>query len=191
MSNAQAASVKAIASKHPARGGTPGASMLRGSALVWAGAAAAVLVLTAGVVVYLANQRGAEIARQRAEIAQQLAAGKLVQAFRASKNVLAMKDGSRQELVGATSFLLTTKPVAGEKATWLALGRTGSGIYFGQRFSEGPGGVVRAVTDAQEVSPEVALGELRAQIAASGADAEGAQAFLDAVSTGQPVEVKR
>lgn len=72
---------------------------------------------------------------QRAEIAQQAVAGKLVQAFRESRSVLAMKNGTRDELEGATSFLLTTKPAAGEKATSLALGRTGSGIYFGQRFS--------------------------------------------------------
>lgn len=155
--------------------------------LVWCGAAAAVLIVAAGAVVYLANQRGEEIARQRAEVAQRATAGKLVQAFRESRGVLVMRDGSRQALEGATSLLLTTKPVAGEKATWLALGRTGSGVYFGQRFSEDLGGAVRPATDAQEVSREVALGELRAQIAASGADRDAAQAFLQAATTGKPV----
>ena len=159
--------------------------------LVCGGAVAVVLIAAAGAVVYLANQRGEEIARQRAEAAQRATAGKLVQAFRESRGVLVMRDGSRQLLQGATSLLLTTKPVLGEKATWLALGRTGSGVYFGQRFSEGPGGAVRPATDVQEVSREVALGELRAQIAASGAEADAAQAFIQAATTGKPVAVGR
>lgn len=159
--------------------------------LLWGGGTATVLALAAGVVVFLANQRGEEIARRRAEHAEQQAAGKLVQAFRDSKGVLAMKDGSRRELAGETSVLLITKPVAGEAATWLALGRTAHGVYFGQRFSMGVSGAVRAVTDAQEVSSDVALGELRARIAASGAEDQAAQVFLEAARTGEPVAVGR
>jgi hypothetical protein len=129
MSNAQVAPGKTFARKSTARGAASHASKVRGSRLAaWAGAAAAVLVVATGVVVYLANQRGAQIARQRAEIAQQVTAGKLVRAFHASKTSLTMKDGSRQDLVGATSFVLATKPVVSEKATWLALGRTEGGI---------------------------------------------------------------
>jgi len=179
MSHAQAVSAKAVEGKRPE-------ARLGPSWHVWAGAAAFVVALAAGVVVYLANQRGEEIVRQRAEIAQRAAAGNLVQAFRESKGVLIMSDGSRQALEGATSLLLTTKPVAGEKATWLALGRTGSGVYFGRRFSQGPGGAVRPLTDAQEVSQEVALGELRAQIAASGAKADAAEVFIQAATSGKP-----
>ena len=102
-----------------------------------------------------------------------------------------MKDGSRRELVGATATLLSTKPVAGEKLTWLALGRAASGAYFGQRFGANEKGEVRAVTEAQEISEEVALGELRAQISASGADVEATQAFIQAATTGKAVPVSR
>ncbi|CAN7363905.1 hypothetical protein [Variovorax sp. LjRoot178] len=159
--------------------------------LVWGGAAAVGLVVAAGAVVYLANQRGEEIAIERAERTAQIAAGKLVRAFVDSKSVLVMKDGSRRELVGATATLLSTKPVAGEKLTWLALGRAASGAYFGQRFGANEKGEVRAVTDAQEIPAEVALGELRAQISASGADVEATQAFIQAATTGKAVPVSR
>lgn len=154
-------------------------------------AAAMALVVTAGTVVYLANQRGDEIASERAERAAQIAAGKLVQAFVDSKSVLVMKDGSRRELLGATATLLSTKPVASEKLTWLALGRAASGAYFGQRFGANEKGEVRAATEAQEISAEVALGELRAQISASGADVEATQAFIHAATTGKAVPVSR
>ena len=147
--------------------------------------AAAVLVVAAGAVVYLANQRGEEIASERAERTAQIAAGKLVQALVDSKSVLVMKDGSRRELLGGTATLLSTKPVAGEKLTWLALARAASGTYFGQRFGANEKGDVRPVTDAQEIAAEVALGELRAQIAASGADVEATQAFIQAARSGR------
>jgi hypothetical protein len=153
--------------------------------------AAVVLVVAAGAVVYLANQRGEEIARERAERTAQIAAGKLVQAFVESKSVLVMKDGARRELVGATATLLSTRPVAGEKLTWLALGRAASGAYFGQRFGANEKGDVRPLTDAQEIAAEVALGELRAQISASGADVEATQAFIQAATTGKAVPVGR
>lgn len=157
----------------------------------WGAAAAVVLIVAAGAVVYLANQRGEEIARERAERTAQITAGKLVQAFVDSKSVLVMKDGARRELVGATATLLSTKPVAGEKLTWLALGRAASGVYFGQRFGANEKGDVRPVTDAQEVSADVALGELRAQISASGGGAEATQAFIRAAMTGKAVPVSR
>ncbi|OUM00735.1 hypothetical protein A8M77_19815 [Variovorax sp. JS1663] len=154
-------------------------------------AAAVVLVVTAGAVVYLANQRGDEIARERAERTAQLAAFRLVQAFVDSKSVLVMKDGSRRELVGATATLLSTKPIAGKKPTWLVLGRAASGVYFGQRFLANEKGDVVPVTDAQEISEEVALGELRAQISAGGAGAEATRAFVQAATTGKAVPVSR
>ena len=164
----------------------------RGSAwLVWGAATAAVLVLAAGVVVYLANQRGEEIARQRAAVVDLAATGKVAQAFRASKSTLAMKDGSRQELVGATSSLFATKLVSREKAVWLALGRTSSGVFFGQRFGGGSDGTVQPLSQAQEVSPDLVLGELRTQLAEHGVDAQDAQAFLEAAITGQPLAVSR
>lgn len=159
--------------------------------LAWGCAAAAILVAGAAAVIHLANQRGEEIARQRAELAEQAAAGRLVQAFVASKSVLAMKDGTRHELVGATATLLSTKPVSGERLTWLALGRAADGTYFGQRFGASSKGDVGPVTDAQEVSPEVALGELRSQISASGAGEEAAQAFMQAATSGTAVPVRR
>lgn len=143
-----------------------------------------VLVVVAGAVVYLANQRGEEIARERAERTAQIAAGKLVQAFMNSKSVLVMKDGSRRELVGATATLLSTKPIAGKKPAWLVLGRAGSGVYFGQRFLANETGGVVPGTDAQELSEGVALGELRAQISAGGAGPEATQAFIQAAATG-------
>ena len=159
--------------------------------LAWGSAAAVVLVAAAGAVVYLASQRGAEIAKERAERAEQVAAGKLVQAFVESRGVLLTKNGSRRELVGATATLLSTKPVAGERMTWLALGRSGDGAYFGLRFRANEKGDVRPVTDAQEVSAEVALGELRAQISASGAGLEATEAFMHAATTGNAVHVSR
>ncbi|WP_232081429.1 hypothetical protein [Variovorax sp. WDL1] len=158
---------------------------------VWGSAAAVVLVVAAGTVVYLANQRGEEIARERTARAEQAAAGKLVQAFVNARSVLVMKDGSRRQLVGATATLLSTKPLPGEKLTWLALGRAASGAYFGQRFGANEKGDVRPVTDAQEVSAEVALGELRSQISASGAKADAAQAFLQAATSGRAVALGR
>ncbi|VTU44981.1 hypothetical protein [Variovorax sp. RA8] len=153
--------------------------------------AAVVLVAAAGAVVYLANQRGEEIARGRVERAEQIAVGKLVQAFVSSKSVLVMKDGSRRELLGVTATLLSTKPVAGERLTWLALGRAADGTYFGQRFRASAQGEVWPVTDAQEVAAEFALGELRAQIAASGADVKAARAFMQAATTGAEASVRR
>lgn len=158
---------------------------------VWVAAAAAVLVVAAGTVVFLANQRGEDIARQRGALAEQQAVGKFVQAFRGSKGALVMKDGSRRELDGATSVLLVAKPIPGTAATWVALGRDASGVYFGQRFNRDASGAVRAVTDAQEVSSEVALGGLHAQIVASGADDQAARAFVEAANTGHPVAVGR
>lgn len=152
---------------------------------MWGGATAAVLVLAAGVVVYLANQRGEEIARQRAAVVDLAATGKVAQAFRASKSTLAMKDGPRQELVGATSSLFATKLVSREKAVWLALGRTSSGVFFGQRFGGGSDGTVQPLSQAQEVSPDLVLGELRTQLAEHGVDAQDAQAFLEAAITGR------
>jgi hypothetical protein len=47
------------------------------------------------------------------------------------------------------------------------------------------------VTDAQEVSPEVALGELRAQIAASGAETDATQALVQAATSGKPAAESR
>lgn len=159
--------------------------------VAWGVAAAVVLIVAAGAVVYLANQRGKEIAKQRAELTEHVAASKLVQAFVDSKSVLLMKDGSRRELVGTAATLLSTKPVAGESLTWLALGRAADGAYFGQRFGANEKGDVRPLTDAQEVSAEIALGELRTQISASGAGAEATQAFVQAATTGKAVLVSR
>jgi hypothetical protein len=161
--------------------------------ILWAGAGAGVLLLVValGVFFYLANKRGEEIAAERAKVEQAVAAGKLIQAFKASKTPLVMKDGSRQLLDRATSVLLSTKPVAGEPATWFAMGRTSTGTYFGQRFAQGTGGAMKPLDEAHEVSPDVALGELRSQIAASGAEGADAQAFLRAATGGQPVGVRQ
>ena len=178
-------------STHPAVATPQPAAKGKSRWLALGAAAAVVMVVAAGAVVYLANQRGEEIARERAERIEKSAAGKLVRAFVESKSVLIMKDGARRELVGATATLLSTKPVPGEKLTWLALGRSASGAYFGQRFGANEKGDVRPLTDAQEISAEVALGELRAQITASGADVEATQAFIQAATTGKAVPVSR
>jgi hypothetical protein len=154
-------------------------------------AAASIAVLVAAAVIYLAHQRGAEIAEQRAQREQTAAAGKLVQAFAESKGVIAMTNGSQRPFSGADALLLSVKPVAGEKAVWNVLGRTGDGIYFGQRFGMVPGGAMKPLTRAREVPADVALGELRAELAAGGANSEAARAFVEAAGSGEPVAVRR
>lgn len=161
------------------------------SSMIWiAGAGVFLLIVSVGVFLYLANKRGGEIAAERAKKEQAVSAGKLVQAFKASKTSLVMKDGSRQLLDGTTAVLLSTKPVAGEPGFWFALGRTSGGTYFGQRFAQA-GGAMKPQAEAHEVAYDVALGELKSQIAASGAEGADAQAFLRAASGGQPVPVSR
>ena len=158
--------------------------------LTGGGVALGSLALIAGVIVYLANARGAEIAQRRAEVERSIAMGKLVQAFSASRGDLVMKNGARQQLIGARAMLISVKP-AERHGTWLALGRTSSGTYFGQRFSLDPDGVMKPIADAQEISAGVAFAEVRLQIAASGATADAAQEFLNAATTGQAAQVRR
>ncbi|CAN7776319.1 hypothetical protein LJR290_007821 [Variovorax sp. LjRoot290] len=190
MTKTQASGKKPVRS-NPSQPKGPKAADSSSRTALWAGAGALLLVVAVGLFVYMANKRGAEIAAERAKVEQAVAAGKLVKAFKASRTPLVMKDGSRELLEGATSVLLSTKAVAGEPATWFALGRTSGGVYFGQRFGQGPGGAMKPLAEAHEVSSDVALGELRSQIAASGAEGADAQAFLRAVSSGHPVAVSR
>jgi hypothetical protein len=154
-------------------------------------AAGIALFVAAGTVTYFAHQRGAEIAEQRAQLEQTAAAGKLVQAFADSKGVIAMTNGSQQAISGADSLLLAVKPATGEKAVWNVLGRSGAGTYFAQRFGMASDGAMKQLGQAREVSAEAALGELRAELTAGGADAEAARAFVQAASSGEPVAVRR
>ena len=160
--------------------------------LVIAGSvAAAAPVVAVGIVVYLANVRGEEIAAERAKLEQSQATGKIWRAFQATRGSLVMKDGSRQLVEGASAILVSVKPVATQKRTWLALGRTGSGTYFAQQFGLGADGVMGPLGDPQEIAVEAALSAVRAHVAESGGSAEAAQDFLKAVSIGQPAQVQR
>ncbi|CAN7784601.1 hypothetical protein LJR175_008416 [Variovorax sp. LjRoot175] len=155
------------------------------------GALGVALLVAAGAVVFLANQRGTEIARERAKLEQSASAAELVKAFRASKTVLAMSDGTLRHLDGAAATLLWTKPEASEPGAWLAVGRSSGGAYFGQRFSRDEKGAFLAQAEAREVSAAFALRELQAQIVAAGADEEAAGAFLRAAETGKAAEIRR
>ncbi len=164
--------------------------MKRGTIATVAGAVAAVLVLAAGVVVYLANQRGAEIAKERA---QRRAATEVVEVqtvVKTLRGAVLMKDGSRRAMVGSGAMLMWVRPQAGAADTWLAVARSPDGAFFGQRLKRGPSGAIDAAGDAQELSAQLVIGGLRDQLREAGADQAQAQVLFDAIANGTPVPVR-
>ncbi|WP_298706017.1 hypothetical protein [Variovorax gossypii] len=164
--------------------------MKRSTVAIIAGSAAAVLVLSAGVVVYLANQRGAEIAKERVERRAATEIVEVVTFFRTLRGTVLMKDGSRRALVGSGAMLMWVRPVAGAADTWLAVARGPDGAFFGQRLKRGPSGAIGAAGDAQELSAQLVMGGLRDQLREAGADQAQAQVFFDAIAKGTPVPVR-
>jgi len=154
-----------------------------------AGSAAAVLVLAAGVVVYLAHQRGAEIAQERATRSAVSVVVEIQTMFKSLSMTVQMKDGSRRAVVGEGSMLMWVRPQPGSTNAWVAVARSPEGFFFGQRFMRRTPGSLGVSGDAQELSAQLVMGGLRDQLREAGVDQAQAQVLFDAVTKGTPVPV--
>jgi hypothetical protein len=164
--------------------------MKRRTIAIVAGSMAAVLAVIAGLVVYFANQRGAEIAKERAQRRAATDAVEVQYVFRSLRAAVLMKDGSRRAMEGSGAILMWVRPEAGAADTWLVVARSSDGFFFGQRMKRGSSGVIGAEGAAQELSAQLVMGGLRDHLREAGVDQAQAQVLFDAITRGTPVPVR-
>lgn len=164
--------------------------MKRRTVGIVAGALAAVLVFAGAVVVYLANQRGAEIAQERAHRRAAVDMVALQTVFKSMRVTVQMKDGSKRAVSGGGATIIWVSRQTGGPDAWVAVARSPDGVFFGQRFNRGSGGAVVPAGDAEALSTDLVMRGLRAQMREAGGDEAQAQLFFDAASKGTPVPVR-